>query len=727
MTGAIISGNLGLLLLVQGTACITVGLVASCLLRHRPARAHQALLTALLASVLTPGAYVLVKHLGLGALTPRPMLQTQERSMGNLLPVGTSTDSAEPQTPHGQAALQSATPAQEADQTRPSYVSLITEAAGAPASLSTVDPVTMAPAHDAAATRVPWGMVAAVCWIATSTLLLTRLTLRFLLGLQLLKTARPLESEQLHRAVEAARVRLGIPGPVRIRCSERIRSPVIWCWAREPVLLVHEEAGLQEDNADWVGIFCHEFAHRRRLDHLSGLLAEVLTALFPWHPLLWWAKDRLVRLGEQACDDWVIAAGQIGVDYAESLLDLSPQRQMAILPTVVGKEKAMKERIRRIVKDRCGNPTVGLRWAAAVSVLAVLAVVGVAIAQRRPAPPEPRQLEGRGEIREPREREETRERVMAGRRKVLDRMLDELAGRIREKETVLRERGDELGEERPVIEFELELLREQAEQIERRLQNLEQPGRVRPEPPDGGRRTRIPPEQRRERGEALRPGPAPEELEAQLENLRRHREELGQEAGRIERELQGLREGQDEEARELRARLQELHSAMGNVERQMAELQRARAEVERVRAMEGSERMRAEGGRAREAAGQIQDLTRRRRDLQVRLREIQGQLEERPDQDSEDARALRQERDRIQEEIAATERELENAQRARATFERDRPGREPGTPGTGPQRPGPEPSPALGREVDELRNQMQELREQMQQMRALLEQSLQRR
>jgi beta-lactamase regulating signal transducer with metallopeptidase domain len=707
MISTIISGNLWLLLLMQGTACIGVGIAASYFLRHRPARAHQALLTALLVALLTPGAHILVRHFGLGALAAGPVTQTPEHETGDSFSMRTSTDSVAPPTPDEQ-------------ETYPSYVSLAPEVGGTPAALSTVTPISIAPARSAATTRVPWGVVTAVVWIATSALLLLRLILRFLLGLQLLRTAEPLASARLQQAVEAAKSRLGIAGPIRILGSERLRSPVIWCWARRPVLLVHGEAARQEDDVDWVGVFCHELAHLRRHDHLSGLFVEVLTVLFPWHPLLWWARGRLVRLSEQACDDWVLAAGQTGVDYAESLLDLAPQRQIAILPTVVGKEKAMKERIHRIIKDGCGNPTVGLRWAAGISVLAMLAVVSVAVAQRRPAPPEPQRLEGGREAREPRAREENRERVMALRRRALERMLEETAGRIRERETVLRERGDELGEERPVIEFELEVLHEQAEQIERRLLNLQQPGRAWPEP--------IPPEPRRERGEALRPGPPLEEIEAHLGDLRRHREELAQETGRIERELQGLRDDQDEEARELRARLQELHSAMGNVEREMAELQqRAHAQVELAKARERAERARAEARQAKEATEQMQELARRRRELQVHLREIQRELEKRPDQESEEARALRREHDRIQDEIAVTERELEDVQRARPTFERERRAREPGTLGAAPSRPRPEPSPPLERQVDELRNQMNELREQMQQMRELLEQSLQRR
>ncbi len=689
-------------LIWQSTLCLAVGLAGSFLLRRRPARAHQLLLIGLLASGLMPGSYAIVKQLDLGLLIENAAPAQQEAI-------------ATPPAPEAEAEIVFV-PQRHDVSVAPS----ISERSVLPATTGTK------------ALVIPWYPVALLFWIATSALLLAHLGLRFALGVRLLRTAAPMQSERLGQAVETANRRLGIRAAVWVRGSERIHSPVIWCWTPVPVLLVPANAPDDESDTDWAGIFCHELAHWQRLDHVSGLVAELLACALPWHPLVWWARHRLLRLSEQACDDWVLAGGQAGVDYAESLLGLSAERRMAFVPTVVGKEKAMKARIRRIITDRCGDPRVGTRWALAVSLLAVLATMGVAFAQRRPAPPEERGVEARREAREPRERQEARERIVAGRRKALERMLEETAGRIREKETVLRERGDELGEERPVIEFELELLREQAEQIERRLLNLQQPGRAWPEPPEGGRRMPMPPEPRREQGEALPPGPAREEIEAQLGNLRRHQEELAQETGRIERELQGLRDDQDEEARELRARLQELHSAMGNVEREMAELQRAHAEIELAKARERVERARAEAqqARAREATETIENLARRRRELQVRLREIQRELEERPDQESEEARALRREHDRVQEEIAATERELEGVPRARATFVRERRAQEPGRREEGPppperivREPGP---PALERQVDELRNQMQELREQMQQMREMLQQLVER-
>ncbi|GEM_PF-545487 len=616
-------------LLWQSTLCLAAGLAASVLLRRRPAHAHQLLLTGLLAAIMMPGAYLLVRHMELGLLVSAPPpapIQAVETLVPNEVDI-------------------------EAPAVMDTYDASLVPAVS---ELSVSPAISTSPAVPA----IPWHTLVLLGWIAASTIPLARLGLRFALGVRLMRTATPTDSERLRHALETAKARLAISGVVRIRASARVRSPIIWCWTRAPVLLVQADAADSDADTDWVGVFCHELAHWKRLDHVSGLVTELLACGLPWHPLVWWARRRLLRLSEQACDDWVLAGGQPGVDYAESLLGLSAERRMAFVPTIVGKEKAMKARIRRIITDRCGDPRVGRRWALAVSLLAVLATMGVAFAQRRPAPPESRQPEDRREVREPRERREVQERIMARQREALQRMLEELTGRIREKETLLRERGDELGEEGPVIELEADLLREQAEQIERRLRNLE---REREE-----RRTERP------RAESRRPARPPEEFEARFEEMRRHLEELGEEAGRIERRMGQLRDGQDEEARELQGQLRTVHERMRGVQREMADLQRARAEMQRARAMEAAQRARAESDRVREVSERIQDLSQQRRDLQVHLREVQRELGEHPDEDSDEARALRRELDGIQEEIAGAERELSQVQREGAAMDRDR-------------------------------------------------------
>ena len=97
-------------------------------------------------------------------------------------------------------------------------------------------------------------------------------------------------------------------------------------------------------DADLNAILCHELAHVKRKDHVSGVLSELAVCLLPWQPLMWWARQRLVTLSEHACDDWVVACGYQETDYAESLLDMLPQRQFAFTPAVATRQSSLDQR-----------------------------------------------------------------------------------------------------------------------------------------------------------------------------------------------------------------------------------------------------------------------------------------------------------------------------------------------------------------------------------------------
>ena len=524
-------------LLVQSTACLGVGLMASVLLRHRPARAHQVLFTALLVALLMPGLYLSARHLGLGVL-PTP------------------------------AALSGGTPTPEdvlspAEDGRAAGTPLLTmEVTDKPTPFRD-GPVAEAPARETATTPVSWALIGAVGWLAVTTILLGRLALRFVLGFHLLRGAAPIETTQVGDAIEKARKRLGINTPVQIRHSERVRSPVIWCWIREPVLLLHQAAADSQGEMDWVGVFCHELAHWRRRDHLSGLFAELLVAVLPWHPLLWWARSRLLQLSEQACDDWVLATGQSGVDYAEILLGLAAERQMAFVPTVIGKEKTMNTRIRRIIQDNGSDPRIGLRWALDVGALAVCTTVGVAVAQRRPAGPERRDPPPGRELNVEREEivREVRERPgIDQQRTAMKRLIEQLSQQVAEKKARLNEGRDFSPEERQIREIEIKLLAEQIEQMKSRL---ETPGRE----PGVRRESRV-----REQRNGPEPG-----FEARLDSLQQRHGELVRQAQKMGDDLAGLQDSQSQQADELRMRLKKIYGEMDDVEKRMEEQKRAQA------------------------------------------------------------------------------------------------------------------------------------------------------
>ncbi len=337
----------------QSTIFIVVGLVVSFILRHRSARAHQVLFLAMMAAVIVPIMSILVKHYELGMFVAEPVViqsPAKDLTRGNN---------------YGASGIISAEDIEYK-----------------PGPIEEDLPSAMAGSESA---KFPWRSVVLYGWIAASLILAARLLVTFVLGVRLLGRALTLKCEKIEEALRLARAKLGIDKDVKVRSSRGVRSPVIWCWRRRPVLLVPSAAGRFDNGVDWVGVLCHELAHYKRRDHIIGLLAELVVCILPWHPLLWWAKSRLVGLSEQACDDWVVSTGQPGTDYAESLLDLTPGGQMVFAPAVVRSKKGLAGRIRRILKDNCGSPRIGALWALTVSIVAVCLAVGVAFAQTRPA------------------------------------------------------------------------------------------------------------------------------------------------------------------------------------------------------------------------------------------------------------------------------------------------------------------------------------------------------
>ena len=344
--------------LLQSTVCVTAGLIASLLLRRRSARAHQVLLLAMIASVAVPAMSMIVRHYELGIFVDKPAVTKSQFAEIPIVPIIIEYEKSP------LSVIPNAY-----------YTEAIEREYSIPAAAFTSE----------AKTKLPLRTILMWSWIIVSTILAFRLLVTFILGLGTLRRAFPLHCDKLEKALLIAKGKLGIDKPVEVLAGSTISSPVIWCWSRRPALLVPEDSEQFEDGVDWVGMFCHELAHWSRLDHISGLFSELIVCVFPWHPLMWLARRRLAGLSEQACDDWVVAGSRCPADYAESLLDLSPQGQLFFLPAVVGRKNGLENRVRRIIKDKCGKPDLGLCWAVVVTLIAACITIGAAFAQTRPA------------------------------------------------------------------------------------------------------------------------------------------------------------------------------------------------------------------------------------------------------------------------------------------------------------------------------------------------------
>jgi beta-lactamase regulating signal transducer with metallopeptidase domain len=164
----------------------------------------------------------------------------------------------------------------------------------------------------------PWALI---LWLGGSTAWLAvagRRVRRFRRLLRFAWAAPPALQDRARRV--AARLGLGhcpgvwlLPAPV---------SPMLWALAGAPRLLLPASLweGLSAEQQD--ALLAHELAHYRRGDHWVRRLELVATALYWWHPLLWWARHRLREAEEQCCDAWVVwALPGSARAYAAALLE----------------------------------------------------------------------------------------------------------------------------------------------------------------------------------------------------------------------------------------------------------------------------------------------------------------------------------------------------------------------------------------------------------------------
>jgi beta-lactamase regulating signal transducer with metallopeptidase domain len=358
----------------QSGLFLIVGLVASLALRRRPARAHRVLLLAILGAMVTPLGSHLVRRERWGLW--RTTVNISGGSANHLEPGLQPRNPAVPAEVLASGEFRSGSQDRLKPGLQPREWSDL-DANGLIERTTTLSESSDSPTATAIALRSIllgiWGIFSGIC--------LARLIVSMMMGRRVVSRARPIADGSLVNDAAVASTHLGLLVRPDLLASDRAACPAIWCWGRRPVILLPEPAG--PSPVDWIGVFCHELAHWVRRDHLSGLVAEILTVVLPWHPLTWWARHRLAQLSELACDDWALSTGLEAADYAETLLGLSPQRRGALALSAVTSRHGLIGRVRHILDERRINPVVGTGWTILSAATMVLASSVLALAQAR--------------------------------------------------------------------------------------------------------------------------------------------------------------------------------------------------------------------------------------------------------------------------------------------------------------------------------------------------------
>jgi len=139
-----------------------------------------------------------------------------------------------------------------------------------------------------------------------------------------------------------------------------------------PIALQHR---LSEDEMDTV--LMHELAHIRRRDHLIRWFELIITVLYWWNPVVWWARRELRKAEEECCDAWVQREFPKKTNsYASALLETAEflRREKTVVPVMCnafGAGETLKRRVEMILKQ---TSDVRLSWPLRLGILLVAAL-----------------------------------------------------------------------------------------------------------------------------------------------------------------------------------------------------------------------------------------------------------------------------------------------------------------------------------------------------------------
>jgi bla regulator protein blaR1 len=176
------------------------------------------------------------------------------------------------------------------------------------------------------------------------------------------------------RAIRRTATPLSLNLPIEALSSSARLEPGVF-GIRKPVLLLPEGITERLTPLQLEAVFAHELCHVRRRDNLTATIHMVVEAIFWFHPLTWWIRERLVEERERACDEEVLRVAKNPQVYAEGILNVCRFYLASPLTSVSGVTGAnLKLRIAAIMADRTADSlTLGRKLVLAAATVAAVA------------------------------------------------------------------------------------------------------------------------------------------------------------------------------------------------------------------------------------------------------------------------------------------------------------------------------------------------------------------
>lgn len=200
---------------------------------------------------------------------------------------------------------------------------------------------------------------------------------RLWLALVLRRRPMPLPAEAEAR-LTLLRNRLGLRQPVRLFASPRLAGPIAFgAWRR--AIGLPPEFWTAHSTAEQDAMLAHELAHLAARDPIWLGLADLLSVLLWWHPLVWWARRQFRAASELAADEASLVVEDGPAVLAGCLVALASrwrQRGWLGLLGMAGFRSGLGRRVERLLKlppgDYGAAPRGWRRWLAAAAGAAVL-------------------------------------------------------------------------------------------------------------------------------------------------------------------------------------------------------------------------------------------------------------------------------------------------------------------------------------------------------------------
>ncbi|MCW3062336.1 MAG: hypothetical protein JWQ02_4157 [Capsulimonas sp.] len=253
----------------------------------------------------------------------------------------------------------------------------------APPSLAASEaPAMAAPAAAPADTKL-WPWIASAIWAGGAILMLSRLTLSLWAVRRMKGASTVVTSDALAGAAQRAAQTIPTVFDVEIRQATdagQVCVPITW-GARRPVILL-PTAATQWPQERVLAALLHERAHIHRWDWSTLMLAQIICAVYWFHPLAWLCARKMREGSETACDDLVVLSGMPAADYARQLLEVArmarTNERMGMGAVAMAQTTGVEGRLRTVLASGLARRPMTLRWAIAAAAVSLLIAVPLA-------------------------------------------------------------------------------------------------------------------------------------------------------------------------------------------------------------------------------------------------------------------------------------------------------------------------------------------------------------